>query len=324
MGVKRRLVDATYLKISVPSTHPPRYEVQAGVECVPVNGIYGMKAGTDDGKPKKFVMIGAGKTGIDAILYLLDDVGVDPDNITWIMPRDSWLFDRECFNPQKIALFSQSFFNTAQTVEESLLQQEANGLLLRLDDTVWPEKYSCATVEKEELRKLQTIKNVIRKGRIASITKTHLIMEGEDGEQIPYETGSIFVDCSALGLPPRPIVPIFQPNRIVLQPVTQCMICISAAAAGYIDCHPQFEDDADRNRLMYPVPYPNTNEDSVGTRWACCTTSFLAWDPILGQKVGTTAAGLRKTPIRAPRRSSICSGGASTSFFGRLPNAWMR
>merc|ERR1712146_697904 len=56
-------------------------------------------------------------------------------------------------------------------------------------------------------------------------------------------------------------------------------------------------------------------------RWACCTTSFLASDPILGQKVGTTAAGLRKTPIRAPRRSSVCSGEASTSFFGRLPNA---
>ena len=39
------------------------------------------------------MVIGAGKTGIDAVLHLLDS-GVDSDNITWIISQDCWYSNR--------------------------------------------------------------------------------------------------------------------------------------------------------------------------------------------------------------------------------------
>lgn len=37
-----------------------------------------------------YVVIGAGRTGTDACIWLLRN-GADPDSIRWVMPRDSWL-----------------------------------------------------------------------------------------------------------------------------------------------------------------------------------------------------------------------------------------
>ena len=41
----------------------------------------------------RYVVIGAGKTGMDAALHLLDS-GVDSDNITWIISQDCWYSNR--------------------------------------------------------------------------------------------------------------------------------------------------------------------------------------------------------------------------------------
>ena len=42
---------------------------------------------------KKFMIIGAGKTSMDAKVFLLNH-GVDPDSIS-IRPRETWLFYRD-------------------------------------------------------------------------------------------------------------------------------------------------------------------------------------------------------------------------------------
>jgi hypothetical protein len=41
----------------------------------------------------RYVVIGAGKTGIDAVLHLLD-IGVQQEAITWILSNDCWYFSR--------------------------------------------------------------------------------------------------------------------------------------------------------------------------------------------------------------------------------------
>ena len=38
---------------------------------------------------ERYMIVGGGKTGIDAALYLLDH-GVNPDTISWVIPNDSW------------------------------------------------------------------------------------------------------------------------------------------------------------------------------------------------------------------------------------------
>ena len=43
--------------------------------------------------PKNYLVIGGGKTGIDAVLYLMDH-GVDLTRVHWVVPNDAWFFNR--------------------------------------------------------------------------------------------------------------------------------------------------------------------------------------------------------------------------------------
>ena len=44
------------------------------------------------------MIVGAGKTAMDACLWLLRH-GVSPQRLTWIKPRDSWILDRAAIQP---------------------------------------------------------------------------------------------------------------------------------------------------------------------------------------------------------------------------------
>jgi len=64
--VRGKRVDATYAATAVPSTHAPKYPVAAGVRCVPLNDLPRI------GRPQPgYVVVGSGKTGIAACLWLL-------------------------------------------------------------------------------------------------------------------------------------------------------------------------------------------------------------------------------------------------------------
>ena len=74
------------LTMKVPSTHPPKYTIDPGVSLVPINGLARLDKSWEKyvvigekitkGLKDVSVSIGAGKTGIDAVLRLLD-LGVD-------------------------------------------------------------------------------------------------------------------------------------------------------------------------------------------------------------------------------------------------------
>jgi hypothetical protein len=91
--VRKRVVDATYMASRVPATDPPPFEVADGVQCVPVGELTKVTTA-----PAGYVIIGAGKTGMDAAVWLLDQ-GTDPDAITWIRPTDSWILNRAYVQP---------------------------------------------------------------------------------------------------------------------------------------------------------------------------------------------------------------------------------
>ena len=63
---RRKTVDATHLKTSVPSTHTPKFEVSPDAWFMPPNDLPKI-----DRKPDGFLIIGAGKTAIDTVLWLL-------------------------------------------------------------------------------------------------------------------------------------------------------------------------------------------------------------------------------------------------------------
>ena len=132
--------------------------------------------------PTGFVIIGGGKTGIDACLWLLENK-VDPGHITWIVSRDAWLLDRR--NTQPSADFFEYTIGAVANQFEALMHAksipdlfdrlESSGVLLRLDKTVKPTMFHGATVSQLELEQLRRIKNVVRKGRVQKIEMDKIV-----------------------------------------------------------------------------------------------------------------------------------------------------
>ena len=91
--VNIKTVDATYLKTTVPSTHTPNFLIGDNVNFIALNDLPRV-----ENPPVGFVVIGGGKTGIDACLWLLENK-VDPQKITWVVSRDAWLIDRKNTQP---------------------------------------------------------------------------------------------------------------------------------------------------------------------------------------------------------------------------------
>lgn len=93
--VRKKVVDATYMDVKVPSITKPKFEVHPDVNLVPVNGIARLHFPWD-----KYVILGSGKTIMDAVLFLLNQ-NVSPDRIIWIMPNDAWLLNRDLLHVEK-------------------------------------------------------------------------------------------------------------------------------------------------------------------------------------------------------------------------------
>ena len=252
-----KVVDATYMNVSVPSQRPPVYEIADGTTCGPPNQLPTLTSAADG-----YVVVGAGKTGADACLWLLSN-GVAPDDIRWIMPRDSWYLDRASIQPGDDAavVFGRGFESivASTSVDDLFAQLEATGQLLRLNPNVRPTMYRCNTVTTTELDQLRRLPagNIIRLGRVKRIEADRIVLD--DGE-VPTTPGTFHVDCSADGLATRPVVPVFDGAHMTLQTVRHCQQVFSAAFIGHVEAaYP--DDDAAKNELCTVIPHPDTDMD---------------------------------------------------------------
>ena len=257
VAVRRRVVDARYLEASIPATHTTPFRVASGVRLVSVNDL--PAAAQSD---CSYAVLGSGKTAADACMWLLDNE-VPPDRIRWIRPRDAWFYDRRHFQPleQVDAIMEGNALDAeagadAANLGELFERLEATGRLARID-SAWPATmYRGTMLSARELAALRQIGDVVRLGRVQRIESDRIVLgRGET------KTGSdvLHVDCTALGLNNAPATPIFQPGRIVLQQVRTLSPCFNAALVGFVEAHR--DDDADKNRLCPPNPYPSTIED---------------------------------------------------------------
>jgi hypothetical protein len=255
-----KTVDATYLKTSVPSTHAPNFDIAEDVSFMSLNDLPKINR-----RPEGYVIIGGGKTGIDAVLWLLG-IGVDPDAIHWIMPRDGWMLDRK--NTQA----DISFFNdtlgaqalqfeaiaSAHSVDDLFDRLEASGVLLRLDTKVKPKMFHGATVSQAELAKLRLVKNVVRMGRVKSIGLNEIQL---DRGAIPAGPGFVHVDCSASAITNLKPTAIFQGDMIIPQTVRSYQPVFSAALIAHIELVKKTEKE--KNAVCSVVPLPNHDTDWI-------------------------------------------------------------
>ena len=257
--VRRKVVDARYLETSIPATHTPSFEVEPGVRLIPINDLVTLTE-----PPGGYTVIGGGKTAMDACTWLLDS-GVPPEMIRWIRPRDAWLLDRAYQQPLDLVawLIDGQSLNVeaaaeAEDVGDLFRRLEAVGQLRRIDPAVEPEMYRCATVSDSELTNMRRIDDVVRRGQVLRISSDRVVLAKGS---VPSRAGHVYVDCSAAGLRLTPGKPIFEPDVITLQAVRSCQPTFSAALAGYLEA--SRHDDAEKNRLSPPNPYPDAAADWI-------------------------------------------------------------
>jgi hypothetical protein len=133
---------------------------------------------------------------------------------------------------------------------------EAGGRMLRLDRGVRPTMFHYATISEGELALLQRITQVLRHGHVQAVEPGALHF---DAARVELPPGSLFIDCTARAVERRPPVPLFQPDRVVLQMVRVPQPAFSAALAAWLEVHGG--DDAARNALATPVPLPDGVRD---------------------------------------------------------------
>ena len=195
--------------------------------------------------------------------------GVDPDDITWITPRDSWFLDRARVQPGAFfettaAAFIDQFRCIAEStsIPDLFDKLEAAGLLLRLHDDVEPTMYRCSTITLAERDQLRRIDDIVRLGRVRSIGADEIVLD--DGT-IPTTPATFHVDCTADGLERRPALPVFDGDRLTLQTVRHCQQVFSAAFIAHVEA--AYDDVDHQNTLCGVVPHPDAATDWVRTAY---------------------------------------------------------
>ena len=106
---------------------------------------------------------------------------------------------------------------------------------------------------------LRQIDDVVRLGRVRWIEADRIVLEQGETDTGP---DVVHVDCTAHGLRSAPATPVFQPGRIVLQQIRQNSPTFNAALIAFVEAHR--DEDADKNRLCPPNPYPSSIDDWPG------------------------------------------------------------
>ena len=258
--VRKQVVDARYLEPAVPASTRPPFEVAPEARCVPVNDLSRV-TGPADG----YVIIGAGKTAVDACLWLLE-VGVSPSDIRWIKPREAWLQNR---------VFAQGGELVGTLFEGISLQLEAAAQATSLDDLFERLERGRAAAPRRRGRLAHHVQGPHRERGRARAAPAHR-RRGAAGTDPAHRARR---DRAGPGHGPHQPAPPAralcgsraepgtQPSRssradrITLQPIRTGLIPFNAALVGFVEA--TRHDVAEQNRLCPPNRLPDVPLDWV-------------------------------------------------------------
>ena len=286
-----RVVDARYLAPRIPVETPPPFAVEGGARVVPVNDLARLEQA-----PGQYVVVGSGKTATDAVVWLLGR-GVDPDAICWVRPREPWMLDRARVQPDPATFTSlaadvMASAADASSLEDLFLRLEDAGVMIRIDRSVPTTMAKAPTLARWELDLLRTVEHVVRRGHVGSVAPGRLAFR--DGT-VEVAADAVVVHCAAEGLRYPPLVPVWRPDVITLQPVRAGFPCFGAALTGYVEA--TRTDDAEKNRLCPPSNYGDSMAQwaEMNVRGARATAAFTA-EPDIKE----WADGVPLNPARVP------------------------
>jgi hypothetical protein len=316
--VRRKVVDTAYLEGSFPATSAPPFEVAGGVRCVHAGEI----ARIGD-RPGRWAVIGAGKTALDACVWLLEH-DVPASAIRWIKPRESWWLNRRFQQPRSLLpelyrgmAIQLEHMAQAASVEDLLLRLESERVLLRIDPDVMPTMFRGALISESELELLRRIEDVVRLGHVRRIERDAIIL---DEGRVPTSEATVHVHCAARGLARRPLRPIFEPGRVTPQPIFWSFACYQFALLGVVEA--TLESDEQKNRLCPPMAHWNEGADYpaaflatlANSRARAAYPAVAAWakttrlNPLGGLAAFRDDPGVKESQDRVTRFGAAAAG----------------
>jgi hypothetical protein len=255
--VARKIVDTTYLEGAIPATSAPPFEVAEGVRCLPAGEIARLTE-----RPDRFVIIGAGKTALDACVWLLEQ-GVPARAIRWVKPREAWWLNRRFHQPHELLpnfyrgmAIQLEAMAKAASVEDLFARLEEEEFFLRIDRSVAPTMCHGAVISEAEQALLRRIQDVVRLGHVRRIERDEIVL---DEGRVPTNERTVHVHCASRGLAHPPLRPIFEPRRVTVQPFLWGFVCYQFAMLGVVEA--AIESDDEKNRVCPPIPYWDQNRD---------------------------------------------------------------
>ena len=265
--VRCKLVDTGYLEGHIPATSPPPFEVAEGVRCVAAGEVARVVY-----PPERYVIIGTGKTALDTCIWLLLQ-GVPASAIQWVRPREGWWLNRRFHQPGDglpdffagVGLQLKAMAQ-ATSVDDVFARLEVDGFFLRVDATVAPTMSRGAMISEAELALLRQIGDVVRRGHVRRIEHDRIVF---DGGSVPTSPSTLHVHCAAVGLARPALRPIFEANRVTLQPMFWSFACYPAALLGVVEA--TIADTAEKNRVCPPIRYWDEPRDYLSSYLALMT-----------------------------------------------------
>ena len=253
----RKVVDTTYVKTEVPAVTPPPFEVAEGVRLVTPSELTRLERPAE-----RIVIVGGGKTALDTAVWLLER-GVPPSSIRWLRPREGWWVNRKFQQPHSLlpdfldgtALQMEAMAH-ATSVDDLFARLEASGVFLRLDPSVAPTMLHGAILSERELLLLRDIEDVVRLGRVRKIERDAIVL---DEGRVPTDERTVHVHCASRGFSRPPCKPIFDGDRITLQPIMWGFACYQFAMLGVVEA--TIDGDEKKNALCPSIRYWDRNED---------------------------------------------------------------
>lgn len=138
----------------------------------------------------------------------------------------------------------------ATSVDDVFARLEDEGLFLRVDTGVAPTMSRGAMLSEAELALLRQIGDVVRRGHVRRIERDRIVF---DQGSVPTTRGTVHVHCAAVGLARPPVRPVFEADRITLQPLFWSLACFPAALRGVAEA--TIDDVGEKNRVCPPIRY---------------------------------------------------------------------
>ena len=257
--VRRKVVDTTYLEGAIPATSAPPFEVADGVRCVAAGEIARIRE-----RPERFVIIGAGKTALDACVWLLEQ-GVPASGICWVKPREAWWLNRRFYQPHALLpdfyrgmAIQLEAMALATSIQDLFARLETEGVFLRVDSAVAPTMFRGAVISEAELALLRKIEDIVRLGHVRRVERDAIVL---DQGRVPTSEATVHVHSASRGLRRPPLRPIFEAGRVTIQPFQYGFACYQFAMLGVIEA--TVNSDEEKNRLCPSIAYWDANTDYV-------------------------------------------------------------